>query len=224
MKTIYGVSTNVPSNKKLKNGYTLYDLIMRQKCFPSFWGRTLIGENAITSEEIEFLHAKDCKIAFIIRDLTEAQVSGMDGSAVALRATEAIKDLGVPENSGIVIFAEIKPEWSVNYLWMISFAQTIFENGYRPGFIGNTDSSKNFCFDRHCSRFVYYTNSENQFGAIYCATEPKLNDIPEDWSPYCPTELESDQIDFWNCETVFYGDIEVSDVYARNESVLKFLW
>ena len=132
MKTIFGVSSATPIIKKLKNGYTMYDWVKRQKSFPAFCMRTLSGENKITAEEIEFLKSKDCKIGLVVRDLTEAKVSGVNGTEDALKAIKNAKELGVPANSGIALFAEIKPDWSVNHNWMISFAQVISANGYVP--------------------------------------------------------------------------------------------
>ena len=109
MKTIFGVNSATPINKKLKNGYTMYDWVKRQKCFPLFCMRTLCGEDEITAEEIEFLKGKDCKIGLVIRDLTEAKVSGINGTEDAIKAVETAKELGVPQNEGIALFAEIKP-------------------------------------------------------------------------------------------------------------------
>ena len=54
MKTIFGVSSATPINKKLKNGYTMYDWVKRQKCFPAFCMRTLSGEDKITPEKLSF--------------------------------------------------------------------------------------------------------------------------------------------------------------------------
>ena len=151
MKTKYGVSSVTPMDKKLKNGYTMYDWVKRQKCFPDFSMRTLSGENKITMEEVEFLKSKGCKIGLVLRDLTEEKVSKADGTEEALSAVAVAKELGVPKEQGIALFAEIKPEWSVNHNWMISFAQTLVENGYVPAFIGNTDSSKK---SNSCSLFA----------------------------------------------------------------------
>ena len=224
MKTIFGVSSATPINKKLKNGYTMYDWVMRKKCFPAFCIRTLCGADKITAEEIEFLKGKDCKIGLVIRDLTEAQVSALNGTADALKAVAAAKELGVPQKMGIALFAEIMPEWSVNHNWMISFAQTITSNGYVPGFIGNTDSSKNFNFDRQCSHFVQATKDANCFGALFVATEPKLDSMPEKWEPYCPSALEPEDISFWSCGTTTFDFIGVEDVYAKDEKVLENMW
>ena len=225
MKTIFGVRSATPINKKLKNGYTLYDWVKRQKCFPAFCMRTLSGENKITAEEIEFLKSKDCKIGLVIRDLTEAKISTVNGTEDARKAVEAAKALGVPANAGIAIFAEIKPEWSVNHNWMISFAQAISANGYVPAFIGNTDSSKNFNFDRQCSHYVQATKNVNYFGAVFMATEPKIDGMPKKWEPYCPSALEPEDIHLWCCGSkTTFGKIEVADVYARDEKVLANMW
>lgn len=222
MKTMFGVYSVTPINKKLKNGYTMYDWVMRQKGFPAFCMRTLDGENAITAEEIAFLQNKDCKIGLVIRDLTEAAVSAASGTQNALKAVEVAEELGVPQ--GVALFAEIRPEWSVNHNWMISFAQTVMANGYVPGFIGNTDSSKNFSFDRQCSHFVNATKDMNCFGAVYMATEPKLDSMSEEWTPYCPSALEPADISLWCCGSTTFDFIQVEDVYAKNERVLEMMW
>ena len=142
MRTIFGVSSATPLNKKLKNGYTLHDWIKRKNCFPAFCLRTLTGQDAITQEEIDFLHQKDCKVGLVIRDISEAQISSNRDYGVAERAIEAAKALGIPQNAGITLFVEVDPMWSVNHNWMLSFAHKLVMNGYAPGFIGNTDDRR----------------------------------------------------------------------------------
>ena len=224
MKTIYGVKMNTSINSKLKNGYTMYDWVMRQKCFPSFCMRTLTGDSKITAEEIGFLKNKGCKIGLVLNDLTEAEVSGINGTPAAERAAESALEAGVPANSGIALFAEINPEWSVNHNWMISFAQTLANNGYLPGFIGNTDSSKNFNFDRQASHFVQATEEVNRFGAVFMATEPKRDTPPEEWTPYCPSAMQPEEIQLWACGKTTFDQIEADDVYARDETVFNYMW
>ena len=224
MKAKFGVNSVMPINKKLKNGYTMYDWVKRQKCFPAFCMRTLCGENKITAEEMEFLHARDCKVGLVIRDLTEAAVSSANGTEHAAKAVEAAKELGVPQNEGVAIFAEIKSEWSVNHNWMLSFAQMVSANGYTPGFIGNTDSSKNFNFDRQSSHFVQVTGDVNYFGSVFMATEPKLDTMPEEWTPYCPSALTPEDMHLWCCGTTTFDTVQVEDVYARDDNVLGVMW
>ena len=220
MKTKFGINSAISINKKLKNGYTMYDWVMRQKGFPSFCMRTLCGEEDLTAEEIEFLKTKNCKIGLVVRDLTEKEVSSVNGTESALKSIKKAKELGVPKNNGIAIFAEIKPDWSINHNWMISFAHVILTNGYVPGFIANTDSSKNFNFDRQCSHYVQATKDDNYLGAIFAATEPKLDNMPEEWNPYCPSELESKDISLWICGSTKFNSIYVEDVYAIDEKIL----
>ena len=222
MKTVFGVFSATPINKKLKNGYTMYDWVMRMKGFPVFCMRALDGDNKITPEEIAFLQDKDCKIGLVICNLTETKVSSVNGAEDALKAVEAAKELGVPK--GIALFAEIKPQWSVNHNWMISFARVVMANGYVPGFIGNTDSSINFNFDRQCSHFVQATRDVNCFGAVYMATEPKCTGQPEAWAPYCPSALEPEDISLWCCGTTTFDAVQVENVYVKDEKVLEMMW
>lgn len=224
MKTKFGVRSATPANKRLKNGYTLYDWVMRQKCFPDFWGRSISGVERLTEEEIAFLRERGCKILLMMDDLTERGVSRMNGAEDSVRAVEAAKALGVPQHQGIAIFADIKPDWSVNHNWMISFAQTLSDNGYVPGFIGNTDSSKNFNFDRQCSHFVEATSDVDCFNAVYMATEPKLVGMPTAWEPFCPSALDSEDIHLWNCGKTVFGPIEADDVYMKDKKVLENFW
>ena len=107
---------------------------------------------------------------------------------------------------------------------MISFAQTISAKGYVPGFIGNTDSSKNFNFDRQCSHFVQATRDVNSFDAVFVATEPKCNDMPTEWTPYCPSALKPEDISLWSCGTTTFDSTRVEDVYAGDEKNLDKLW
>lgn len=224
MKTKFGVNSATPINKKLKNGYTMYDWIKRQKCFPAFCLRTLRGEGKITAEEIEFLRSKDCKIGLVVRDFTEATVSSVNGTEDALKVVESAKKLGVPAERGIALFVEFKPEWSLNHNWMISFAQVIVTNGYLPGFIGNTDSSKNFNFDRQCSHYVQATKENDCFDAIFGSTEPKLDGMPTEWGPYCPSLLEPEDMALWCCGTTTFDLLQVEDVYIKDEKVLDKMW
>lgn len=224
MKTIFGVNSAMPINKKLKNGYTMYDWVARQKGFPEFCMRTLGGENQIDKQEIEFLRSKDCKIGFVIRNLTEERISQLNGTNDALDAVNCAKELGVPQNNGIAIFVQINPEWSINHNWMISFAKVIFANGYIPAFIGNTDSSKNFCFDRESSHYVQATKDLNCFNAVFAATEPKCSGVPNEWSPYCPSALQPEDIHLWCCDTTTFDLYQVEDVYMRDKTVLEIMW
>jgi hypothetical protein len=224
MKTFYGVTMETPINKKLKNGHTMFDWIVRKRCYPSFCMRTLCGKEKITKEEIKFLKSKGCKIAFVIRDLTEIEVSGSDASACAARAIKSAFELGLPANKNIALFAQINPDWSINHNWMISFARNLKDKGFVAGFIGNTDSSKNFNFDRQSSHYIQATKSFNYYDAVFMATEPKLKSAPDKWEPYCPSAMKQTDISFWIGADIYFDDIKATDVYARDEKVLENLF
>ena len=104
------------------------------------------------------------------------------------------------------------------------YAHTVWANGYVPGFIGNTDSSKNFNFDRQCSHYIQAAKSENCFDAIFGATEPKLDCVPTEWTPYCPSLLEPENMALCCCGTTTFDLIQVDDVYVKDEKVLDSMW
>ncbi len=226
MAKINGVYSKIPANIKLTNGYDLYGWVMRMNGFPSFWGRSISGENRLAKEEIDFLHDKKCRIIPIFDDVTETDVSATNGSGDAARAIEAAITLGVPKNEGIALYAEIRDDWSVNHNWMISFTYTLFENGFNAGFIGNTDSSQNFNFGRQCSHYYYFMNDAISEKVFYWATHPKIIGEPEIWSPYCPSALLPENICLWSCheEKIIYRDKTVDKVYGRDEMILNHMW
>lgn len=224
MNIIFGAGSKLPANTQLTNGYTLFDWVMRKNCFPGFWGRSLLGETPITPSEREFLLKKDCKVALTVSDLSEETVSGVNGKKDALRAIEAAMKLGIPQNDGIAIFAEIEDNWSVNHTWMLGFARVLLINGFVPGFIGNTDSSKNFNFDRQCSHYAESSGYADYFGAVFCSTEPKLKQAPKEWTPFCPSELRQDNMHLWSCGETVFGDIKALNIYAKDEKVLECMW
>ena len=224
MALIYGAESKIPANTRLTNGYHLYDWVMRKSCFPSFWGRTLTGEGALTISEIDFFKKKHCSIALIARDFTEENISSNNAVDDVLKTIEAAKRLGVPRNKSIALFAEIPETWSVNHNWMLCYAKNLLNNGYIPGFIGNTDSSKNFNFGRQCSHYVQATRGENQLHTIYWAMEPKYSFDPEVWGPYAPSELLPQDMHLWQYGTVDFHHIQVHKCYARDQSVLNAFW
>ena len=222
MKPVLGVDSRIPANERLTNGYQMYDWVMRMSGIPSFWGRAISGVGALSTEEADFLHGKDCKVALIYDDLTEEGVSTVDGTSDALRAIDAAKALCVPENEGIALFAEIKHDWSVNHNWMIGYTYALTGVGYIAGFIGNTDSSKNFNFGRQCSHYVQFMGADS---AVYWATEPRPGDEPMGWHPYSPSALDPGQIHLWqNGGEILFRGISVNVDYARDHTVLQYMW
>ena len=223
----FGVYSSLAANTKLSNGYDLFDWVMRKNTVPSFWGRSIDGDNPITTEEVEYLRSKKCRIAFVLNDLTEIEVCKMDGIASALKAAETVKALGVPQKENVAIFAKIKSDWSVNHNWMFTFAATIAAEGFVPGFIGNTDSSKNYCFDREAGHYLQTVkNTDGEvFQTLFGATEPKSNAIPEMWLPFAPSDLSTEEIALWEYGKTHFGNDQVAEnMLAKSEVITKNLY
>lgn len=224
MENYFGVSSLTPANQKLKNGYTLCEWAMRQHYYPLFWGRQLVGDNAITKEEYDYLKSKGIKTMLLINHFSEQDISKFDGTMDALEVVEVAKSLGVPQNQNIALYVVADSDGSINHNWMISFAHAVKQHGYIAGFIGNTDSSMNFNFDRQCSHFVLATSREKQYGAVYGATEPKCEYAPTEWSPYCPSALEPEHIGFWVYNEVMLDANAIGMILARDENSICCLW
>ena len=54
-RLFFGVDSQIQSDDVLQNNITLFEWSVRNKVYPNFWGRNLVGENALTREEIDFL-------------------------------------------------------------------------------------------------------------------------------------------------------------------------
>lgn len=183
-----------------------------------------MGETPLQSEEIDFLRKNKCKIALMLDNLSEVKVSSSDGSDDAIKAIAAATALGVPANNKKVIFANIHADWSINHNWMISFAQTLSSGGYIPGFIGNTDSSLNFNFDRQYSHYIEATQNQKNFNALLGATEPKIYCEPEEWKPYCPSALQPEDIQLWKTDSIIFDASVVDILYAKKLHILNHFW
>ena len=224
MKLVFGADSKVPADTPLTNGYNLYEWVMRKSCYPSFWGRNISGKGALNEKEVEFLRKKKCKIPLIFSEFTEIEIAGNKGGDTALRAISAAKKLGIPEKGGIALFAEIPFDWSVNHNWMISYARALISHGYRPGFIGNTDSSKNFNFGRQCSHYVQATRKENQLETVYWSTEPKYGFDPEVWATYAPSQLLPKDMHLWRYGSVDFHSVLANKCYTRDSSIIDCFW
>lgn len=216
---IFGVKSTAPANTILTNGYTLYDWVMRKNCFPSFWGRSISGVKKPNDEELRFLKEKDCKIALIFDELSEMSVSSTNGVEDAKRAIAALNELGVPANEGYAVFAEIKDNWSVSNIWMLGFSRIIRNYGYVPGFIGNTDSSLNFNFDKEFSHYMLVGED-----SLCWATKPETNGPIFEWTPFAPSALKQNDVAVWQKETMSFNDIVFNSVYMRDPTILNYAW
>ena len=219
---IFGTRSAVPANKKLSNGYTLYEWVMRMNCPPAFWGRNFTDDSDDAKEEIKYLKSKQCKIAFVFDKITEKSVASRNGIKDALKAVKCAETVGLPKDQGMAIFAQIDPSWNVNNNWMLSFSQVLCEEGYVPGYIANTDSSCS-SFDRQCSHYINASKCVDGFNAVFWATEPKSAGKPDEWSPYCPSALKPQDIKLWSNGITSLDDLSVDNVYAINSSVLDYM-
>ena len=59
-KLLFGVDSEIQANDILQNNISMFEWVIRNKIHPNFWGRNLLGENALTKDEIEFIHSKGC--------------------------------------------------------------------------------------------------------------------------------------------------------------------
>lgn len=224
MALIYGVESRKAANTRLTNGYLLYDWVMRKSCYPSFWGRNIAGKDQLTLSEIDFLRVKKCRIACIFDNFTEAEISANNGVKQANAAAESARALHIPPNHGIAIFANIPSEWSVNHNWMLSYAYHLFHQGYIAGFMGNTDSSKNFNFDRQASHYIQAAKDVACFQAVFWAKEPKYSFDPEVWAPYAPSALLEKDMHLWQYGNIDFHSIRATKNYMRDASVMERLY
>ena len=146
-RLLFGVDSKIQANDLLQNNIEEFEWVVRNKIYPNFYGRYLIGENCLTKDEIMFLHSKGCKIAAIYvgegAKLTEEQ-----GAILAKKIDIRALELGIP--AGVAVFLELGDEETVTTDFMRGFAKELMFNGLTPGFKANTDAK--FAFDREFSR------------------------------------------------------------------------
>lgn len=149
-RLFFGVDSQTESDDILQNNITAFEWAVRNKVYPNFWGRNLVGENALTKEEIDFLHSKGCKIAAIYTDLGAKQTEEQ-GQILAKKIDVLALELGIPE--GTAIFLEIGENETATCDFMRGFASMLLNEGFTPGFQANTDAA--FDFDREYSRGMF---------------------------------------------------------------------
>lgn len=220
---IFGATSKMPVTTVLSNGYDLFSWVMRKNCFPSFWGRSITGENKLTVDEVEYLRKNKCRVMLVFDELSEIEIATKSAVNQAQKAIKAAYSFGAPDEGRIAIFANISPNWCVNHNWMLSYSAQILKSGYIPGFIGNTDSSQNFSFDREIGHFLRFANNNNIPAPVVCATEPKQL-YPSDWLPFCPSDMSREDISFWETGEENCGDVQAKTMWARDKFVLANTW
>lgn len=48
--------------------------------------------------------------------------------------------------------------------------------------------------------------------------------MPEEWTPYCPSALEPEDISLWSYGTTTFDFTSVEDVYAKDEIIIEKMW
>ena len=198
---IFGVDSKIQSDDLLQNNLTEFEWAVRNKVYPSFWGRNIVGENALTREEIEFLHRKGCKIAAIY-STTGEKLTEKQGQLMAKEIDVIALELGIPE--GTAIFLEIGEKDTVTSDFMLGFADMLIDEGYIPGFKANTDAA--FDFDREYSRGMQ-NNRESFEKCLIWAVAPSLKEYdrvttthlihPDNWKPFAPSGITRNEIAIW---------------------------
>ena len=208
---LFGVDSKVPSNDVLQNNITEFEWVTRNKLYPNFWGRNIIGEDSLTVEEIDFLHRMGCRIAAIYTD-GDAKETEEQGKLCAKKAAVTALRLGIHE--GAAIFLEIAQTEAVTAEYMKGYAQTLINEGYTPAFKTITDAAA-YGFDREYSRGMQ--SDKELFGrCLIWAVTPSLEEYerittshlihPDNWVPYAPSGITRSDIAVWqygkNCHPI----------------------
>ena len=200
-RLLFGVDSKVQSDDLLQNNITEFEWAVRNKIYPNFWGRNIVGENALTKKEIDFLHSKGCRIAAIYTDSGEKRTEEQ-GSILAKNVDLRAFELKIPE--GTAIFLEIKEKEVATREFMLGFASMLIKEGFTPGFKVNTDAA--FDFDREYSRGMQ-TNKEVFEKCLIWSVSPSLKEYdhvttthlihPDNWIPYAPSAITRNDIAIW---------------------------
>ena len=209
-RLLFGVDSTVQANDLLQNNITEFEWAVRNKVYPNFWGRNIVGENALTKEEIEFLHRKGCKIAAIYKD-SNKKLTEEEGRFVSKKIGVVAMELGIPKDTAV--FLEISEDERASCDFMRGFAEALLSEGFTPGFRANTDAA--FDFDREFSRGMQ--NDKGIFKkCLIWAVSPSLAEYhrvttthlihPDDWMPFAPSGITRQDIAIWqygkNCHPI----------------------
>lgn len=208
-RLLFGVDSEIQVDDILQNNISMFEWVVRNKVFPVFWGRNLLGENPLTKEEVDFVHSKGCKIAATYTDVLEKKTVEQGRSAGEIAAALAF-DLEIPQ--GTAIFLNVGEE-SVSRNYLKGFAEELIESGYTPAFKANTDATYNF--DREFSRGLQ-ADKEVFEQCLVWAVAPTLSEYdsittthlihPDNWRPYAPSGIKRKDIALWqygkNCHLI----------------------
>ena len=231
VRLLFGVDSKIQADDILQNNISEFEWVVRNKVYPNFWGRNLVGENCLTKKEIDFLHGKGCKIAAIYTSL-DAKETEEQGKIVAKKIDVVATELGIPQDTAI--FLEIGESENVTRDYMRGFAAGLVEEGFTPAFKANTDA--NFGFDREFSRGLQ-TDRDVFSKCLVWAVAPSLAEYervttthlihPDNWIPFAPSGITRDDIAVWqygkDCHPI-NDDTGVETTFnvnlVRNEQVI----
>lgn len=210
VRLLFGVDSRIQADDILQNNISEFEWVVHNKVYPNFWGRNLVGDNALTKEEIEFLHGKGCKIAAIYTDSGDRQTEEQ-GQILAKKIDVTALELGIPE--GTAIFLEINENENATRDFMKGFAEYLKKEGYVPGFKTNTDAT--YSFDREFSRGMQ-TDKEIFEKCLIWAVSPSIAEYdrvttthlihPDNWIPFAPSGITRQDIAIWqygkNCHPI----------------------
>ena len=200
-RLLFGIDTNIEADDLLQNNITQFEWAVRNKIYPNFVGRNIVGENSLNKEEIKFLHRKGCKIAAIYADNGEKRTEEQ-GTILAKKIDIRALELGIPE--GTVIFLEIGENENASRDFMRGFAKALMIEGFTPGFKANTDAA--YSFDREFSRGMQ-TDKDIFKKCLIWAVSPTVKEYngittshlihPDNWMPYAPSCMTRSEIAIW---------------------------
>lgn len=213
-KMMFGVDSAFPANDHLQNNLSLFEWASRNKLYPNFWGRNINGENALTVEEINYIHKNGCKVVLIYLDSGEKETEAR-GENIALAIAERAMELGITD--GTAVFLKIDSEENATTDFLRGFADGMLDQGLIPGFMADTDSVSTF--DREYSRGLN-TDRELFEKCLIWAVSPSLAEFnrvtdthtisPDEWKPYAPSAITRNEISVWqygkNCHPVHDDD------------------
>lgn len=209
-RLLFGVDTNIQADDLLQNNIDQFEWVVRNKIYPNFYGRNMVGDDCLTKEEIHFLHSKGCKIAPIFTT-SDSKKTEEDGTILAKKIDVRALELAIPE--GTAIFLEIGDDEAISRDFMRGFAKTLMFEGYTPGFKVNTDAK--FSFDREFSRGMQ-TDKDVFKKCLIWAVTPVIKEYdgmttthlihPDNWQPYAPSGITRNEIAIWqygrNCHPI----------------------
>ena len=200
-RLLFGVDSQIQANDLLQNNIDQFEWVVRNKIYPNFYGRNMVGENCLTKEEIKFLHNKGCKIAAVYNSSDEKKTEEQ-GMILAKKIDVRALELGIPE--GTAIFLDIAENEVASRDFMRGFAKALMVAGYTPAFKANTDAK--FAFDREFSRGMQ-TDKDVFKKCLIWAVSPTVKEYngittshlihPDNWMPYAPSGLTRAEIAIW---------------------------